>query len=56
MSSDSGEEGEYINCKKCKLRYEKIINERTNKPYTLCEICHSKCRSKTNKKMNIMKI
>ena len=51
--SDNNEEDfdddEYFKCKKCKKTAEKIINERTNKLYTICENCRSKCGNKNNK-------
>ena len=44
--SDDGEYDEQIICKKCKTKTEIIINERTDKPYTLCEGCRMRCGSK----------
>ena len=39
----------YIKCKKCKSIAEKIINNRTDKPYTICENCRLKCGGKNKK-------
>ena len=46
---DDYEEEEYFKCKKCQSKCEKVINEKTNKPYTLCDKCRSKCGSKSKK-------
>ena len=49
MDEEEYDEDEYFKCKKCKLICEKIINERTNKPFTTCENCRAKCGSKNKK-------
>ena len=46
MSDSEFDEQYEIICKKCKKKSDIIINERTNKPYTLCEGCRMKCGSK----------
>ena len=46
------DEDEYFKCKKCKSICEIIINERTNKPFTICENCRIKCGSKNKKNKN----
>jgi hypothetical protein len=51
MNEEEYNEDEYFKCKKCKTICEKIINERTNKPFTICENCRAKCGS-WNKKNN----
>jgi len=49
MDEEEYDEDEYFKCRKCKLICEKIINEKTNKPYTLCGNCRAKCGSKNKK-------
>ena len=42
MDEEFDEEHE-IKCAKCNEISEKNINQRTNKPYTICENCRSIC-------------
>lgn len=52
MNEEEYDEDLHFRCKKCKSICEKIINERTNKPYTICENCRIKCGSKNKKNKN----
>lgn len=49
MDEEEYDEDEYFKCRKCKLICQKIMNERTNKPFTTCENCRAKCGSKNKK-------
>jgi len=54
MGEEFDEEYE-IKCIKCKEISEKIINPRTNKPYTICENCRSICGKRGGEKIKITK-
>ena len=45
MNEEEYDENVYFKCKKCKSICEKVLNERTNKPFTICENCRAKCGS-----------
>ena len=54
MGEEFDEEYE-IKCAKCKEICEKIINQRTNKPYTICENCRSICGKRGGEKVKVTK-